>query len=54
MVMRIDDRAGGIDDFFSVLRKPVLARIGIQPALRSRRGAGGHSHSPMFLWLLDC
>src|SRR5215475_15517067 len=42
MVMRIDDGAGGIDDVFGVLRKPVFARIGIEPAYGGRRGADGH------------
>ena len=35
MMMRIDDRARGVDDFLGVLRKPVLARIGIEPALEA-------------------
>src|SRR5262249_13566834 len=42
MVMRIDDWTGGIDDFLGRLLKPVLARIGIEPAFRGGRGAGGH------------
>ena len=49
MVMRIDDRARGIDDLLAVLRKPVLARIGIEPALGGGCGAGGHRvHSLCF------
>jgi hypothetical protein len=35
MVMRIDDRAGGIDDLLGVLRQPVFARIGVEPALEA-------------------
>jgi len=45
MMMRIDDRPCRIDDFFFPQRKPVLARIGIEPAVRRGRGAGGHGSS---------
>jgi hypothetical protein len=34
MMMRIDDRARWIDDFFLPQCQPVFARIGIKPALR--------------------
>jgi hypothetical protein len=33
MVMRIDDRPFRIDDFLDSQREPVLARIGVEPAL---------------------
>ena len=33
MMMRVDDRARGIDDLFRALGEPVLAWIGIEPAL---------------------
>ena len=36
MMMRIDDRARGVDDLLGMLRKPVFARIGIEPALSRR------------------
>ena len=48
MMMGIDDRTLGIDDFLGVLREPVFARIGIQPALRCRGSAGGHHVAPCF------
>src|SRR5580704_2831557 len=50
MVMRIDDRAAGIDDFFLVLRKPVLARIDIEPAPRHQR-RGGHEFRSLFSFI---
>ena len=50
MVMRIDDRARGIDDLLGVLREPVFARIGIEPALGGGCSAGGHEfHSLIFV-----
>src|SRR6185295_1759407 len=42
MVMRIDDRARGIDDLLGVLRQPVFAWIGVEPASGGGCGAGGH------------
>src|ERR1700692_4558524 len=52
MMVRIDDRTLGIDDFLGVLRKPVFARIGIETA----RGCGGrtdaHDFTPSLLLLL--
>ena len=42
MVMRIDDRTRGIDDLLTILCEPVLARIGVEPALRGGCSAGGH------------
>ena len=48
MVMRIDDRARGIDDLLGVLREPVFARIGVEPALRGGCSAGGHEFRSLF------
>src|SRR4051794_27794561 len=45
MMMRIDDRARGVDDLFGMLRQPVFARIGIKPAGRSGRRADSHEVS---------
>src|SRR5450756_1955680 len=42
MMMGIDDWPAGIDDFFRMQGEPVLARIGIEPALRCRRSAADH------------
>ncbi len=42
VVMRIDDRAGGIDDRLGVLRQPVFAWIGVEPALGGGCSADGH------------
>jgi len=42
MVMRVDDRAGGIDDLLGVLRQPVFAWIGVEPALGGGCSADGH------------
>ena len=42
VVMRIDDRAGWIDDLFGVPGEPVRPRIGIEPALRGGGSADGH------------
>jgi hypothetical protein len=42
MMMRIDDRAGGIDDLLGVLRQPVFAWIGVESALGGGCSAGGH------------
>ena len=44
MVMRIDDRAGGIDDLLGVLRQPVFAWIGVESALGGGCSAGGHGY----------
>src|SRR5882757_8195578 len=52
MVMRIDDRAGRIDDLLGVLRKPVFARIGIEPALGGGYSAGGHHFTPCYCYRL--
>src|SRR5262249_23738124 len=52
MVMRIDDRPGRVDDFFGVLREPVFARIGIEPASRRGRSADDHGCSLPNCWLL--
>src|SRR5262249_57415571 len=38
MVVRVDDRAGGVDDLLGILRQPVFAWIGIESA-----GGGGGS-----------
>jgi hypothetical protein len=42
MMMRVDDRARRIDDFFLPQCQAVFARIGIEPASRSGGIAGGH------------
>src|SRR5665213_2761458 len=42
MMVRIDNRARGIDDFLGVLRKPVFARIGIESAFGRGGSTGGH------------
>src|SRR6266542_3891454 len=42
MVMRIDDRAGGIDDLLGILCEPVFARIGVEPASGGGCSTGGH------------
>ena len=52
MVMRIDDRAGGIDDLLGVLRQPVFARIGVEPALGGGCSAGGHEFRSLVLLLV--
>jgi len=49
MVMRIDDRAGRIDDFFGSQSEPIFARIGVEPALRCGGIAGGHDVHSQFL-----
>src|SRR5258708_21826462 len=45
VMMRVDDRARRIDDFFFPQCQPVFARIGIEPAFRSGGVAGGHRSS---------
>jgi hypothetical protein len=45
MVMRIDDRAGGVEHFLGILREPFLARIGIEPASGHQRRGGHDIHS---------
>jgi hypothetical protein len=52
MMMRVDDRPRGVDDFFGVLRKPVFARIGIEPALCGGCSAGGHRFRSLLLLFL--
>ncbi len=54
MVMRVDDRTLGIDDFFRVLRKPVFAWIGVEPALRGGCSAGHEFLSLIFLVFCHC
>ncbi len=52
VVMRVDDRAGGIDDLLGVLRQPVFARIGVEPAAGGGCSADGHEFlSPGFCYL---
>src|SRR5258706_952740 len=45
MMMRIDDRARWIDDFFFPQCQPVFARIGIEATLRCGGITGGHGSS---------
>ena len=52
MMMRIDDRALGVDDFLLAQREPVLARIAVQQAPSMRRHCWWPSIvTPCFLFL---
>ena len=48
MMMRVDDRARGIDDGLGMQRKPVLARIGEEAAVRDGGRTGHGSSLPEF------
>ena len=54
MVMRIDDRAGGIDDLLGVLRQPVFAWIGVEPALGGGCSADGHEFLSLVFLVFYC